>query len=416
MAELFRKAALDRLSEPEKIDRALSIVSARQWVALCALMAFVAALVAWSVWGSVSTYVSANGILLNTGGTVIDAVAVDTGTLTDIAFTVGESVDKGEVVATTVNPDLTERYRSALALVEESERALDNLKAAFEAEDQLFKNNVAKQQARLEQLESIGREAVHSARERLDSHRQLYDERVVTRVTLERSQQAFDRALQELFETTHRLETLEARELTRLNDHRVQVGSADTRLQEARLRARELQTRLQSQQILAPVSGGVIEIKAALGSVLVSGQPVLSIKTGSNEEVEVLMYIPPADGKRVEPGMKVLVSPATTQPQTHGFVKGLVENVSEFPVSVSGMVTVLQNQELAQIFSQNGPPYASRVTLLPDPSTASGFAWTTTKGASEALISGTLASIDVKVTSQRPIAMAIPLLKKLTGQ
>ncbi len=416
MVELFRKKALDRLSEPEKIDRALSVVSARQWLALCASTAFVAALVAWSVLGTISNYVSANGILLNTGGTVIDAVAADTGTLTDITFTVGQWVEKGETVANTVNPDLAERYRSALALAEESERNLNNLKAAFQAEDQLFKNNVARQQARLEQLESIGRQTVQTARERLDSHRQLYKERVVTRVTLERSQQALDRALQELFETTRQLETLEARELTRLNEHRVQVSSADTRLQEARLRARELQTRLQAQQILAPVSGGVIEIKAALGSVLGAGQPVLSIKTGSGEEVEVLMYIPPADGKRVEPGMNVLVSPATTQPETHGFVKGVVESVSEFPVSVSGMVTVLQNQELAQIFSQNGPPYASRVTLTPDPSTASGFAWTTTKGANEALISGTLASVDIKVGSQRPIAMVIPLLKKLTGQ
>ncbi len=416
MAELFRKAALDRLSEPEKLDRALSVVSARQWLALCASMAFVAALVAWSVLGSVSNYVSASGILLNTGGTVIDAVAADTGTLTEIAFAVDDWVEQGQVVARTVNPDLAERHRSALALVEESERTLNNLKAAFETEDRLFRNNVAKQQERLEQMARTGREAVQAARARLDNHRQLFEERMVTRVTLDRSQQALDRAVQDLFETTRRIETLEARELTRRHDHRVQVNSADTRLQEARLRARELETRLQAQQIQAPVSGGVIEIKAALGSVLAAGQPVLSIKTGSSEEVEVLMYIPPADGKRVEPGMHVLVSPATTSPETHGFVEGVVESVSEFPVSVSGMVTVLQNQELAQIFSQNGPPYASRVTLVPDPSTASGFAWTTTKGSDEALISGTLANADVKTGSQRPIAMAIPLLKKLTGQ
>ncbi len=416
MVELFRKAALDHLSEPEKLDRALSVVSPKQWLALCSSIALVAALVTWSVLGTVSNYVNASGILLNTGGTVIDAVAADTGTLTDIAFTVGQFVEKGEVVAKTVNPDLEERYRSALALLKESERTLSNLKAAFEAEDRLFKNNVAKQQARLEQLERTGRQAVRTARERLESHRQLYKERVVTRVTLERSQQAFDRAQQELFETTRQIETLEARELTRLHDHRVQVNSADTRLQEARSRAREIQTRLQAQQILAPVSGGVIEIKAALGSVLGAGQPVLSIKTGSGEEVEVLMYIPPSDGKRVEPGMDVLVSPATTQPETHGFVKGVVESVSEFPVSVSGMVTVLQNQELAQIFSQNGPPYASRVKLVPDPSTTSGVAWTTTKGEGEALISGTLANVDIKVGSQRPITMVIPLLKKITAQ
>ncbi len=416
MVELFRKAALDRLSEPEKLDRALSVVSARGWLALCALMVFVAALVVWSVLGTVSRYVSASGILLNTDGTVVDAVAADTGTLIEIIQTVGESVEKGDLVAKTENPDLMERYQSALALAEESERALENLKTDFEAEDKLFKENMAKQQARLEQFERIGREAVDAARERLDNNRRLFDERIVTRITLDRSQQEFDRARQELSETTRQLEALETQELTRQRENRIRLNNADTRIQEARLRARELQTRLQAQNILAPASGDVIEIKAALGSVLAAGQPVLSITTGSGEDVEVLMYIPPSDGKRVAAGMNVLVSPATTQPETHGFVKGVVENVSEFPVSVSGIVSVLQNQELAQIFSQNGPPYVSRVMLAPDPTTASGFAWTTKNGADETLISGTLASIDIRVESQRPIAMVIPLLKKLAGQ
>ncbi len=416
MAELFRKAALDRLSEPEKLDRALLVVSARGWLALCTVMAFVAALVAWSLFGTVSNYVRASGILLNTGGTVIDAVAADTGTLTSIDFTVGQSVEKGMVIAKTINLELEERYQSALALARESEQARDNLKALFDAEDILFAENVAKQQARLEQFESIASQAVESARERLDNDRQLYENSYVTRSTLDLSQQAFDRAVKELFETARQLESLEAQELKRKHDQRIQLNNADTRLEEARLRARELQTRLQSQDVMAPVSGGIIEIKAALGSVLVAGQPVLSIKTGSNEEVELLMYIPPTDGKKVRAGMDVLVSPATTQPETHGFVKGVVENVSEFPVSTSGIVTVLQNQELAQTFSQSGPPYASRVMLVSDPTTTSGFAWTTTMGADEPLISGTLASVDIKVGSERPIAMVIPLLKKLAGQ
>ncbi len=416
MAELFRKAALDRLSEPERLDRALSVVSARRWLALCTLGALVAALVTWSVLGRVSSYVRASGILLDTGGTVVDAVATDTGTLTDILVRIGQSVEKGEVVANATNRELTERYRSALAMVEESERTLDDLKTTFKAEDELFKGNMAKQQARLEQSERIGRQAVDTARERLESHRQLYEERVITRVTLERSQQAYDRALQELFETVRRRETQEARELTRLHEYNTRLNSAETRLREMRLRARELQARLDAQRILAPVSGAVIETKATIGSVLLAGQSALSIKTGSGEKVEVLMYIPPADGKRVEPGMDVLVSPTTTEPETHGFVKGVVESVSQFPVSISGIVAVLQNQELAQTFSQSGPPYVSRVRLLPDPSTESGFVWTTKKGEDEPLVSGTLASIDIRTESERPIALVIPLLRKLANQ
>ncbi len=416
MEQLFRKSALARLSEPEKLDRALTVVSARKWLALLTLMGFVVAVVIWSVTGSISSYVRASGILLDTGGTVIDAVATDTGTLNAILVDVGQSVALGEILAETDNRDLAERHRSALAVARESERTLTNLREAFAAEDQLVTENVTNQQERLEQLERMGRQLVDASRERLDSHRQLHEDGVVTLATVEQSQQAFDRALQEMFETVRRREALEAQELSRLQDQNLRLADAEARLQEARSRVREIETRLEGQLIVSPVAGDVIEIKATLGSVLVAGQSVLSIKTGSGDEVEVLAYIPPADGTQVEPGMEVLVSPATTRPETHGFVRGVVENVSQFPVSVSGIVSVLQNQELAQTFSQSGPPYASRVRLLPDPSTASGLAWTTEKAANETLVSGTLASVEIKTDSQRPISMVIPLLRDLAGQ
>ncbi len=416
MEQLFRKSALARLSEPEKLDRALSVVSARGWLALSTLIVFVMAAVIWSVFGSISSYVRASGILLDTGGTVLDAVAADTGTLTEILADVGQSVAEGEVVARTVNRELEERRRSARAVVGESERTLANLQGAFAAEDQLVSGNVANQQARLEELERMGSQMVEASRERLESHRQLHEDGIVTLATVEQSQQAFDRALQEMFETVRRRESLEAQELARLSDQNLRLADAEARLQEARSRLREIETRLDSQRIVSPVAGDVIEIKATLGSLLTAGQSVLSIKTGSGDEVEVLAYIPPSDGAQIEPGMEVLVSPATTRAETHGFVVGVVENVSQFPVSVSGIVSVLQNRELAQTFSQNGPPYASRVRLLKDPSTASGLVWTTAKAAHETLVSGTLASVEIRTESQRPISMVIPLLRDLVGQ
>ena len=412
--QMFRQAALKRLSTPEQFDRTLSVTTSKAWLALVTLLAMAGAVVAWSIEGEVSIYVKASGILLSSGGTVVDAVSSGTGTLTRIVPAVDDVVEKGAVVAETTNQELVERHRSALALVEERARAVADFRTAAAEEDALVEENVARQRRRLERLERSSRQAVETARERLENHRQLFEERVVTRVTVERSQQAFDRAERELFNTLRERDNLESGELRRQNDRKTRLTEMESRVQAAERRANELGTLIDTQDVTAPVSGRVTEVKAPIGAVLNAGQPVLSIKTGT-DTLGVLVYIPPADGKRVEAGMEALVSPSTVRREKHGSLKGTVESVSAFPVSLEGMVAVLQNRNLARTFSEGGPPYSGRVALVPDPATASGFAWTSPKAANETLTSGTLAGIEVKVDSQPPITLVVPLLKEMLG-
>ena len=412
--QMFRQAALKRLSTPEQFDRTLSVTTSKAWLALFTLLAMAGAVVGWSIEGEVSIYVKASGILLSSGGTVVDAVSSGTGTLTRIVPAVDDVVEKGAVVAETTNQEVVERHRSALALVDERVQAVEDFKKAATEEDALIEENVARQRQRLARLERSGREAVEAARERLESHRQLFDERVVTRVTVERSQQAFDRTERELFNTLRERDNLESGELQRRNERKARLAEMESRLQAAERRANELGTLLDTQYVTAPVSGRVTEVKAPIGAVLNAGQPVLSIKTGT-DKLGVLVYIPPADGKRVEARMEALVSPSTVRREEHGSLKGTVESVSAFPVSLEGMVAVLQNRNLARTFSEGGPPYSGRVALVPDPSTASGFAWTSPKAANETLTSGTLASIEVKVDSQPPITLVVPLLRETLG-
>ena len=167
-------------------------------------------------------------------------------------------------------------------------------------------------------------------------------------------------------------------------------------------------------RVRAPVSGQVIEIKVATGAIVTAGTPVASIRTGTTE-IEVLLYVSPAEGKQVKAGMQALVSPAAVRREEFGAVRGTVESLSSFPVSFDGTVAVLQNESLAQSFFRDGPPYSGRIALIPDPTTTSGFAWTSPKGATQTLAPGTLASIEIKSRSQPPITLAIPLLKELLG-
>ena len=410
----FRQAALDRLATPEHLDRALFVTTPRGWLAIGTLAAIAGAVVVWAFVGEVATYVNANGILLSRGGTVVDAVAAGQGTVARVGPAVGDLIEAGAVIAEIANLEVAERHAGALALVEERRAGLADTRAAVAAEDALIASNLARQRERLADLERSSREAVETARQRLENHQQLFADRVVTRVTVERSQSAFDQAQRDLFGVLSERDNLESTELQRRNRSSTRVSEAEARLQAAERQVNELGVLLDTRQVTAPVAGRVTEIKTQLGAVVQAGQPVLSIQSGA-DNLGVLIYVPPADGRKVEVGMEVLVSPSTVRAEEYGYVRGRVESISEFPASVEGMVAVLQNRALAQTFSERGPPYSGRVRIEPDPATASGFAWTSPRASGEVLTDGTLARIEVKIESQAPVTLVVPLLRETFG-
>ena len=410
----FRKKASARLPAPEQLDRMLFVTSARGWIALLAILVVATAVGVWSVVGEVATYVEAHGFLLYRGGSVVDAVAAGPGRLSTIAVAVGDEVEKDAVVALITNEELAARYAGALALVEERTRSLEALETVVAAESVIVRANNARRRKQLDELEATAVDMLEVARTHLESSKQLFEKRIVSRVGLEQTQQEFNQARRALLDLSRERDTLEANEIKYENENAIRIREMAGQVEAAARRAKELEALVAAERVLAPVSGQVIEIKVTTGAILNPGTAVASIRTETTQ-IEVLLYVPPAEGKQVEAGMPALVSPATVRREEFGAVRGTVESLSSFPVSLEGTVAVLQNQSLARTFFQDGPPYVGRVALVLDPTTASGFAWTSPKAAGQTLSAGTLASVEIKTRSQAPITLAIPLLKELLG-
>ena len=409
----FKKSSA-RLTTPERLDRMMSVTRARGWIALLAILVVAAAVCVWSVVGEVATYVEADGFLLNRGGKVVDAVSSGPGRVRTIAVSVGDEVEKDALVVLVANEELEARYASALASVEERARALDALKAEIAAESRIASENRARRRMHLDELEATALDMLDVARANLENSRQLFERNIVSRLSLESTQREFNEARRGLLDLGRERDTLEANEIRYRNENATRIREMTARVESAKHQARELEVLVAAERVLAPVSGQVIELKVASGAVVNSGTAVASIRTGTTE-LEVLLYVPPAEGKQVEAGMPALVSPAAVRREEFGAIRGRVESLSSFPVSFEGMVAVLQNRELAQSFFKDGPPYAGRIALVPDPTTTSGLAWTSPKAASQTLAPGTLASVEIKTRSQPPITLAIPLLKEWLG-
>ena len=110
--------------------------------------------------------------------------------------------------------------------------------------------------------------------------------------------------------------------------------------------------------------------------------------------------------------MEALVAPSTVQPQDYGFMKAKVTYVSDLPITKQWMKTSVKNDQLVQSLIGMGAPFEVHVEFEKDPSSYSGFSWTSAQGPKVLINEGTSCVGKVTVKSEPPIAIVIPALKK----
>lgn len=96
--DMFRKAALDRMTSPERLDEMMQITSRRGWLALTGLTGLLLGALVWGIFGSVPTTVSGQGLIIRQGGTY-PVPALVTGEVTAIKVSVGEQIRANQIVA-----------------------------------------------------------------------------------------------------------------------------------------------------------------------------------------------------------------------------------------------------------------------------------------------------------------------------
>lgn len=416
MAEgIFRQTALERLSSPEQLDRLVAVTRPKAWIALLMLGVIVAAALVWGFLGRIPSRVEGQGILISSGGRVVNVQAPGSGVLTEINVSVGQTVEAGQTVARLTQTDAEQRHKNALKVVEERLKDLARIKAQIRQEQKVKTANLESRRQTLRDSLTAGQERLEFLQRRLADDEALLEKKILTRVNVAGTRDETNRAAQTVAELRNSLANLDAEALEIAATLENRRDAAEDAVSEARRQVAQLEATLsRSTQVIAPASGAVTEIKTAPGALVAEGQSLFTFQSGG-QTLDLLLYIPPQHGKRVRPGMAVQIAPATAKREEFGTMDGRVEWVSEFPATVEGMRAVLNNDELARTFTQSGPPYVARIALLPDPNTVSGYRWSSAKGATLALSGGTLASAEITVAEQAPVTLILPLLREYTG-
>lgn len=411
---IFRKVALERLSSPEQLDQMMQVTDPRGWLALAALAALLAAALVWGFLGTIPTEASGQGILIRRGG-VSDLVATSNGQVEEMLVAVGDRVGKGQVVAKVRQQGLQRQVNDALAKLAELRREYDEIARSSAEQKQLNARELAQQRANLgKSIEALGRD-IALTRERLATEQKLADEGLVTKQTPLATEQHLNTARDQLASAQLELNGLDLKRLQAERQLDVELETRRSAIRDLERETRENRAKLaEDVGVLAPFSGRVLELMVARGDVVSPGTAILSLELTS-EELLAVLFVPPSEGKRVHAGMKAQVSPSTVKREEYGSMLGTVTWAAEFPSTARGMTRLLANEALVTSLMKEGPPLQINVVLQRDPSTPTGYRWSSSRGPQTQISSGTLASGSVIVREDRPISLLVPKMREQLG-
>jgi biotin carboxyl carrier protein len=159
--------------------------------------------------------------------------------------------------------------------------------------------------------------------------------------------------------------------------------------------------------VLSTAHGRVVEVLADKGDLIQRASHVFYIEP-LDKPLDALIYVSASDAGRITTGMAVQINPDNARPEEYGNMKGVVSRIAQYPSSVDDLKRKFGIDQLVAMLVAAGPPVQVSVELQEDKSTPSGYAWTTGKGPSFEIRSGTLCQGAVIIGEQRPIQLVTP--------
>ncbi len=404
--KLFRKAAIDKMSSPERLDVLMEVTSPKGWLALWTVGGILLGIILWSVFGSIPTRIEGEGILIR-GGSLRELESSIDGQLVELKAEVGALVAEGAVVA-----KLSVANREAA--VEDARLKWESLRSEHEAATAEDLATIAGHEAtRVGHRADRGRASEELARKRaeLPQREEQLRKGIITQARVD--------------QLRREIRNLESE----LNQRSAGVNSVDAQINavQQRIRGREMQVdaakneyeRLQEgtgrdTEVRSPVAGRVVALLYRTGDLIGRGKVVARVEPES-AVMEPVVYVPSSQGGRIRPDMVAEISPTTVKREEYGFMKGQVRAVSQFPVSLEEMSNRLGNADLAREIMGNGSKVELRAALIPSTETKSGYEWSSSSGPPFFIESGIRVKVSVLVERRRPISYVLPIIRGSTG-
>jgi HlyD family secretion protein len=430
---IFREAALERLSTPERLDQGLTVVGSAGWALLAGLTALVTGGLIWSVLVVVPVTVKGEGILLSPGG-VLDVTSDSPGRVAKFLVQTGDAIAVGQVVAQLDQPEL----RQQLAAAEGELRDAQDERRRV-AEFQQSKVD-AQQIAMTQKREALGENITFLVRnidllgQRGKVEDDLLAKGLITQDKVLQGKIDLGHQQEELARDRTSLKDIDNEEIKTRTDNEHELLNVDLKIATAQRKSGALADRYRVESsVVSPYGGSVAEVQVNPGELVERGTSLFTLvpkdaeddpaKSGETRDgpaigpLVAVLYVAPTFGKQVRPGDMVQVAVSTARREEFGFIVGRVRTVAEIPSTSEGMERVLKNKQLVQTMSKNAAPFEIEAELYADPATKSGYRWSSSRGPNLKINSGTLVTADIEVRDLPILSLVIPqtrtMLEKL---
>ena len=169
-------------------------------------------------------------------------------------------------------------------------------------------------------------------------------------------------------------------------------------------------------EIRSEHDGRILELTAGEGKLVTRGTRLGTIDARlEGAPLEAVAYFTVADGKQIEPGMTLRLTPATVERERFGSLIAKVASVSNYPVTAEGAAVVVGNASVAASLTKDGHQIEVFAELELDPDSPSGFRWDLSDGPALEVTSGTIATALVNLEDRPPLTFIVPILQEWQG-
>ncbi|MBL4606064.1 MAG: NHLP bacteriocin system secretion protein [Flavobacteriaceae bacterium] len=413
-AGFYRKAALEKLSTPEKLDQLIKVTSPKGWIALVTIAIVLGTAITWSFFGNVKTKLNVVGVLL--GGEIHEVVATSQGQLISLNVNIGDTIKEGSIIAIIEQPELFQQIEEVKASLKERKFDLKQL-LSYGNQDTRLQGELIQQQRNTIKLQiQSENKKLEFLRNQLETEKDLLRQGLITKPQVVNTEQQIETAKNAIERFKGQMVQTSSQKLNIRFDLQQKININKQRISETQRRLKHLEERFDIQtNIRSSYAGEVVEVLSDTGIIVMQGTPLFKLKNQnqtSGNKLRGVLYIPSQDGKKIKKGMEALVVPSTVQPQEYGFMIGKVTYVSDFPITQKGMMMTVKNDQLVQGLLSMGALFEVYVEFEKDEEAFSGFKWTSAKGPEIAINEGTSCMGKITVKTEPPVTIIVPALKK----
>ena len=407
--EIFRKAALERMASPERTDRPTTLVGASGWLVLLCFVLCLGFGTAWALQTSAPIKVAATGILIDEAG-LLEVSSEQGGLLESIEVKPGDLVAEGQVIATLSRAELRRDIAGAKAKLADMQDRYARLETAHAARLSREARLDQQKQATVASTTASLNERLALLRARVEKLAPLAERKVVPEIRVIEAQIAVSDLEERLAILAEQAQSIRLEAAERTSRREFELLEDQLAIDEQARALARLEERLAAARVIrSSQSGQVVELKVNAGDVLPPGGALVTLAPRTEtRDLQALMYVQPAEGKRVEPGMLAEIEPTTVEKEVFGHIKARVVSVSPLPATPEGMRRTLQNDQLVQQLSLGGAPIEVRIELVADESTPTGYAWSASEGPVSGVNAGTLLGGKIVIDERPLIDLVVP--------